>query len=36
MWGVVGAQKEAGMAARWSIATVEEIVDHLNAPPEFG
>jgi glutaconate CoA-transferase subunit A len=33
MWGVVGAQKEAVMAARNSIVTVEEIVDDLNAPP---
>jgi glutaconate CoA-transferase subunit A len=33
MWGVVGAQKEAVMAARRSIVTVEEIVDELNAPP---
>lgn len=33
MWGVVGAQKEAVMAANRSIVTVEEIVDDLNAPP---
>src|SRR5438270_4536713 len=33
MWGVVGAQKEAVMAAKRSIVTVEEIVDDLNAPP---
>jgi glutaconate CoA-transferase, subunit A len=33
MWGVVGVQKEAVMAARRSIVTVEEIVDRLNAPP---
>ena len=33
MWGVVGAQKEAVMAARRAIVTVEEIVDDLNAPP---
>ena len=33
MWGVVGAQKEAVMAARRSIVTVEEIVDDLHAPP---
>jgi glutaconate CoA-transferase, subunit A len=32
MWGVVGAQKEAVMAAKRSIVTVEEIVDDLNAP----
>ena len=33
MWGVVGVQKEAVMAAKRSIVTVEEIVDDLNAPP---
>lgn len=33
MWGVVGAQKEAVLAAQRSIVTVEEIVDDLNAPP---
>lgn len=33
MWGVVGVQKEAVMGARLSIATVEEIVDKLDAPP---
>jgi glutaconate CoA-transferase subunit A len=33
MWGVVGAQKEAVLAATRSIVTVEEIVDDLNAPP---
>jgi glutaconate CoA-transferase subunit A len=33
MWGVVGAQKEAVMAAKRAIVTVEEIVDDLNAPP---
>jgi glutaconate CoA-transferase subunit A len=33
MWGVVGVQKEAVLAARRSIVTVEEIVDDLNAPP---
>ncbi len=32
MWGVVGAQKEAVMAAKRSIVTVEEIVDSLDAP----
>ena len=35
MWGVVGAQKEAVMAAKRSIVTVEEIVDDLKAPPKF-
>jgi len=33
MWGVVGVQKEAVLAARRSIVTVEEIVDRLDAPP---
>jgi glutaconate CoA-transferase, subunit A len=33
MWGVVGVQKEAVMAAKRSIVTVEEIVDDLHAPP---
>ena len=33
MWGVVGVQKEAVLAARRSVVTVEEIVDDLNAPP---
>src|SRR5215468_1552575 len=33
MWGVVGVQKEAVLAARRSIVTVEEIVDQLDAPP---
>ncbi len=36
MWGVVGVQKEAVLAARRSIVTVEEIVDRLDAPPELG
>lgn len=33
MWGVIGVQKEAVMAAKRSIVTVEEIVDRLDAPP---
>ena len=33
IWGVVGVQKEAVMAAKRSIVTVEEIVDKLDAPP---
>jgi glutaconate CoA-transferase, subunit A len=33
MWGVVGVQKEAVLAAKRSIVTVEEIVDDLAAPP---
>jgi len=32
MWGVVGVQKEAVLAAKRAIVTVEEIVDDLNAP----
>jgi glutaconate CoA-transferase subunit A len=32
LWGVVGVQKEAVLAARRSIVTVEEIVDRLGAP----
>jgi glutaconate CoA-transferase subunit A len=33
IWGVVGVQKEAVLAARHAIVTVEEIVDRLDAPP---
>jgi len=33
MWGIVGVQKEAVLAAKRSIVTVEEIVDELKAPP---
>ena len=33
MWGVVGVQKEAVMASKRAIVTVEEIVDKLDAPP---
>ena len=33
MWGLVGVQKEAVLAATRSIVTVEEIVDRLEAPP---
>jgi glutaconate CoA-transferase subunit A len=33
IWGVLGVQKEAVMASRRSIVTVEEIVDDLHAPP---
>lgn len=33
LWGVVGVQKEAVLAARRSIVTVEEVVDRLDAPP---
>jgi glutaconate CoA-transferase subunit A len=33
LWGIVGVQKEAVLAAKRSIVTVEEIVDRLEAPP---
>jgi glutaconate CoA-transferase subunit A len=33
LWGIVGVQKEVVLAARLAIVTVEEIVDHLDAPP---
>jgi glutaconate CoA-transferase subunit A len=33
IWGILGVQKEAVLAANRSIVTVEEIVDELNAPP---
>jgi glutaconate CoA-transferase subunit A len=33
MWGLVGVQKEAVLAATRSIVTVEEVVDRLEAPP---
>jgi glutaconate CoA-transferase subunit A len=33
IWGIVGVQKEAVLAARRSIVTVEEIVDRLDPPP---
>ena len=33
LWGILGVQKEAVMAAKRAIVTVEEIVDELNAPP---
>jgi glutaconate CoA-transferase subunit A len=33
LWGIVGVQKEAVLAARRSIVTVEERVDRLDAPP---
>ena len=36
MWGVVGVQKEAVLAATRSIVTVEEIVDRLDAPRQRG
>ncbi len=32
IWGIVGVQKEAVLAAKRSIVTVEEIVDQLDAP----
>jgi glutaconate CoA-transferase subunit A len=33
LWGILGVQKEAVLAAKRAIVTVEEIVDELNAPP---
>jgi glutaconate CoA-transferase subunit A len=33
LWGVVGVQKEAVLAAKHAIVTVEEIVHKLDAPP---
>jgi glutaconate CoA-transferase subunit A len=32
LWGILGVQKEAVLAAKRSIVTVEEIVDRLDAP----
>jgi glutaconate CoA-transferase, subunit A len=33
MWGITGVQKEAVLAARRSLVTVEEVVDELDARP---
>jgi Acyl CoA:acetate/3-ketoacid CoA transferase, alpha subunit len=33
IWGIVGVQKEAVLAARHTIVTVEEIVDELDPRP---
>jgi glutaconate CoA-transferase, subunit A len=33
LWGVVGIQKEAVLAAKRTVVTVEEVVDRLDAPP---
>jgi glutaconate CoA-transferase, subunit A len=33
IWGILGVQKEAVLAAKRAIVTVEEIVDSLEAPP---
>jgi len=33
LWGIVGVQKEAVLAAGAAIVTVEEVVDELDAPP---
>lgn len=33
LWGILGVQKEAVLAARRSMVTVEECVESLNAPP---
>ncbi len=32
LWGILGVQKEAALAAKRAIVTVEEVVDELNAP----
>jgi glutaconate CoA-transferase subunit A len=34
MWGIVGVQKEAVLAATRSLVTVEEMVDHLDPRPQ--
>lgn len=33
LWGILGVQKEAVLAAKRSIVTVEEVVEDLEAPP---
>jgi glutaconate CoA-transferase subunit A len=33
LWGILGVQKEAALAAKRVVVTVEEIVDELTAPP---
>ena len=33
LWGIIGVQKEAALAAKRVIVTVEEIVDSLDASP---
>ncbi len=33
LWGILGVQKEAAMAAKRVIVTVEQIVERLDAPP---
>lgn len=33
LWGVLGVQKEAALAAKRVVVTVEELVDELGAPP---
>jgi len=34
MWGILGVQKEAVLAAKRSLITVEEIVDSLDPQPQ--
>jgi glutaconate CoA-transferase subunit A len=34
LWGLVGVQKEAVLAARRSLVTVEEVVDELEPRPD--
>jgi glutaconate CoA-transferase, subunit A len=36
IWGITGVQKEAVLASRRSIVTVEEVVDSLDDPPAAG
>ena len=33
LWGIVGVQKEAALAAKRLVVTVEEVVDDLLEPP---
>jgi glutaconate CoA-transferase, subunit A len=33
VYGIIGVQKEAALAAKRVVATVEEVVEHLDAPP---
>jgi glutaconate CoA-transferase subunit A len=33
LWGILGVQKEAALAAKRVVVTVEELVDELHAPP---
>src|SRR5258708_32775639 len=33
IWGIIGGQKEASLASKRALVTVEEIVDRLEPPP---